>query len=170
MAEIAVGGARVAIDAAVLAAAVRIDRLVEGDVRALVARDDGAGRLDVHVGAERLQLAEALPAVVERDAPLALEAARVVRARAAAAPQVVSDEAAGICRGLGAQRLAGLRCLGAHARKPSAPMRTNKEQNMRPPDLSGGRAAASVALQPRPVCPAVARALVAPGQPCHAEA
>ena len=77
--------AREAVDAAVLAAAVGVDGLVEADVGAVVAGDDALRRLLAHVGLEGLQLAEALPAVVEGLAQLALVAADAVGARTAAA-------------------------------------------------------------------------------------
>jgi septum formation inhibitor-activating ATPase MinD len=48
-----------------LAAAIGIDRTVEGDVGRLVAGDDGARLLDLHLGLERRQLLERVPAVVE---------------------------------------------------------------------------------------------------------
>ena len=48
-------GPRVAVDAAVLAAVVRIDRLRERDVRRVVARDDRARLLDRHRGLQRRQ-------------------------------------------------------------------------------------------------------------------
>ena len=85
-AEIGVGRPREAIDAAVLAAAIGIDRAVEGDVRRLVAGDDLARRVDRHRGLERRQFFEALPAVVEGDARDRLVAARGIGKRAAAAP------------------------------------------------------------------------------------
>ena len=52
--EVGVARARVAVDAAVLAAAVRVDRLGEAHVRRVVARDDRACALDGDLG---LQLA-----------------------------------------------------------------------------------------------------------------
>ena len=77
---------REAIDAAVLAAAIGIDRAVEGNVRRLVAGDDLARGVDRHRGLERRQLLQALPAVVEGDARDRLVAAGGVGQRAAAAP------------------------------------------------------------------------------------
>ena len=76
VAEVAVRGTGVAIDAAVLAAAIGVDGLVEADVGAVVGRDDALGRLPVHIGLEGLEVGQALPAVVERLAQLALEPAR----------------------------------------------------------------------------------------------
>src|SRR5262249_33041962 len=76
----------VAIDAAVLATAVGIDRLLEADVGAVVGRDDALGRLPVHIRLERLKLAQALPAVVKRLALFALETADPVRTGTPPAP------------------------------------------------------------------------------------
>ena len=86
MAEVAVRGPREAIDAAVLAAPIGVDGLVEADVGTVVAGDDALGRLAMNLGLEGRKLAEAFPAVVERLAQLALEAADAVGARAAPAP------------------------------------------------------------------------------------
>src|SRR3982074_3076753 len=86
-----VGGARKAVDAAVLAAAVGIDRAVERDVGGIVAGDDLAGGIDRDRGLERRQILEALPAVVVALARQRLEAAARVRLRAAAAPAVGRD-------------------------------------------------------------------------------
>ena len=111
-AQIGVGRAREAIDAAMLAAAIGVDRTVERDVGGIVARDDGLGGVD---GIERVALGRLLvgraPAVVERLALLGLEAAGHVASGAAAfqgqrADQVVYDLAvvaavhkAGSCAG-----------------------------------------------------------------------
>src|SRR2546423_14177638 len=59
--------AREAVDAAVLAAAIGIDRAVEGNIRRIVAGDDAACCIDRDRRLERRQLFELLPAVVERD-------------------------------------------------------------------------------------------------------
>ena len=89
--HIGVGRAREAVDAAVLAAAIRIDRAVEADVGGVVARDDlarlllGDGRL------EGGQLLDRAPAVVEGDARGRLVAARRVRQRSPAAPSLTID-------------------------------------------------------------------------------
>src|SRR5688572_28599959 len=73
---------RVAVDAAVLAAAVRVDRLREADVGRVVMRDDRARALDRHAGLEfpRVGLVRG-PAVVERFARHAFETALHERAR-----------------------------------------------------------------------------------------
>ena len=63
--EIGVGRPRETVDAAMLAAAVGIDRPVEGNVGRIVPGDDLARRIDRHRGLERRQLLEILPAVVE---------------------------------------------------------------------------------------------------------
>ena len=85
VAEVGMRGAGEAVDAAVLATPIGVDGLVEADVGAVVAGDDAFGRLVAHVGLEGLQLGEALPAVIERLAQLALVAADAIGARAAAA-------------------------------------------------------------------------------------
>src|SRR6186997_459289 len=97
MAEIAVGGAGKAVDAAMLAAAVGVDRLIEADVGAVIAGDDALGHLLAHVGLEGFQFAQTFPAVIERLALLALVAANTVGARAAAAPAFCIDK----CRVVG---------------------------------------------------------------------
>ena len=75
----------IAVDAAVLAAAIRVDRAVKPDIRRVVAGDDRARRIDGELGFEprRLVVLGMLPAVVEGDPFLALEAACLV-ARGAA--------------------------------------------------------------------------------------
>src|ERR1700704_5046786 len=89
------GGARKAVDAAVLAAAVGIDRAVERDVGRIVAGDDLAGGIDRDRGLERRQILEALPAVVVALARQRLHAARPPALRAAAAPAAGRDLGAG---------------------------------------------------------------------------
>ena len=76
--EIGVRRPREAIDAAMLAAAIGIDRAVEGNVGRLIARDDLARGVDLYRRLERRQFVEALPAVVEGDARDRLVAARGV--------------------------------------------------------------------------------------------
>ncbi|MEI9888209.1 MAG: hypothetical protein WDN08_17270 [Rhizomicrobium sp.] len=90
-AEIGVGRAREAVDAAMLAAAIGIDRLVERDVRRLVAGDDGAGGVADDLGAQGgrgtvLGAPAVIPAVVDQDAFLGLVAPHRV-GKGAAAPQ-----------------------------------------------------------------------------------
>ena len=85
-AEIGVGRPREAVDAAVLAAAIGVDRTVEADIGGIVARDDLARGVDRDRGLERRQFLEALPAIVERDPRLGLVSAAVIGLRAAAAP------------------------------------------------------------------------------------
>ncbi len=83
--EIGVAGPRVAVDAAVLAAAIGIDGGVEGDVGRLVARDDAARALFCNRGGRppRRVLRIREPAVVDRLARDALEAPLRIRRRAA---------------------------------------------------------------------------------------
>ena len=83
-----------AVDAAVLAAAIGIDGLLEADVRAVVAGDDALGHLAIYVGLERRKLRQAFPAVVEGLAQLAFEAPDTVGARPAAATQLRLDNGA----------------------------------------------------------------------------
>ena len=89
--HVGVGRPREAVDAAVLAAAIGIDRAVEADVGRVVARDDLARGLDRDRGLERRQLLDRLPAVVERDARGRLVAARCVGQRPPAAPPFTVD-------------------------------------------------------------------------------
>ena len=92
VAEVGMRWPRVAVDAAVLAAPIGVDRLVEAYVGAVVGGDDALGRLARNLGLERLQLREALPAVIEGLAQLALVAACAVRPGATAtAPRAVDQ-------------------------------------------------------------------------------
>ena len=90
-AEIGVRRARKAIDAAVLAAAIGIDRTVEADIGRVVAGDDLARSVDRHLRLERRQLVERTPAVVEGDTRHRLVAARGIALRAAPAAALVLD-------------------------------------------------------------------------------
>src|SRR4029079_15063195 len=54
-----------AVDTAVLAAPVGVDRAVEADIGRLVAGDDAPRRHFLHVGGQRFQLAERFPTVVD---------------------------------------------------------------------------------------------------------
>ncbi len=90
-AEIGVGRAREAIDAAVLAAAIGVDRAVEGNVGGVVPGDDLTGGVDGHRGLERRQLLETLPAIIEGDASERLVAAGGVRLRPPAAAAIAFD-------------------------------------------------------------------------------
>ena len=93
--HVGVGRAREAVDAAVLAATIGIDRAVERNVGRVVAGDDTAGGVDRDGGLERRQVLEALPAVVETFARVRLIAAGGVRLRAAATPALAVDRGAG---------------------------------------------------------------------------
>ena len=93
--HVGVGGPGVAIEAAVLAAAVGIDRAVEGDVGRLVAGDDRLGLLPGDLGRERLGRLVAGPAVVERLALFEFETAGGVGRRAASAPEFGGQNAFG---------------------------------------------------------------------------
>ena len=94
-AHIGVARPRVAIEAAVLAAAVGIDRAVEGNVGRLVAGDDRSRLLPGDLGCERLGRFVLGPAVVERLAPLDLETAGGVGRGAASAPELGRQDAFG---------------------------------------------------------------------------
>ncbi len=61
------------VDAAMLAAAIGIDRTVEGDVGRIIAGDDAAGLFDLNFGAERRQVFQALPAIIDQFAGNGLE-------------------------------------------------------------------------------------------------
>ncbi len=83
MPQVAVTWPGVAVDAAVLASAIGIDRAVEADVRAVVGCDDATRRLNAHLGLESLELGQAFPAVVEVLPHLRLKAAGPIRSRTA---------------------------------------------------------------------------------------
>src|SRR5213592_3257102 len=85
------GRPRETIHATMLAAAVRVDRTVEADIGRIVAGDHLAGGIDGDRSLERRQFVEALPAVVECESRLGLEAAAGVGLRAAAAPPLALD-------------------------------------------------------------------------------
>src|SRR4051812_15887127 len=72
-----------AVDAAMFAATVRVDGLIERDVRRGIARDDGPSGIAQHLGTDRRWLLiVSVPTVVEAHAPLAIVAAGIVGARA----------------------------------------------------------------------------------------
>src|SRR2546421_7608614 len=85
------GWPRKTVDAAMLAAAVRVDRTVKADIGRVVARNHLASGIDRDGGLERRQFVEALPAVVECEPRLSLETAAGVGLRAAAAPPLALD-------------------------------------------------------------------------------
>ncbi len=105
--EIRVRRPRVAVDAAVLAALVRIDRLRERDVRRIVAADDRARRLDPHDRLQRRRLVVA----VRRRRPARPSRRRPARAARAEAVCRIEGRAAALGRrGRGATELsAGVR-------------------------------------------------------------
>ena len=107
--HIGVGRPGVAIEAAVLAAAIGVDRPVESDVRRLVAGDDGLGLFPGDLGRERFKRLLARPAVVELLALLKLETAGDVGRGAAPAPELGGQDAFG-------DRLGRWRGSGAEAR------------------------------------------------------
>src|SRR5258708_7424995 len=116
------GWPRKTIDAAMLAAAVRVDRTVEADIGRVVAGNHLAGGIGRDRGLERRQFVEALPAVVECEPRLSLETAGGVGLRAAAAPPLALDRdgelGKGRTRRLGGRRdrrvLEGMRGCSTH--------------------------------------------------------
>ena len=92
MPEIAMARARIAVDAAMLAAAVGIDRAVERDVGAVVARDDRLGGVLENFRLKGLQQTEAFPAVVEGFMDVGFEAPCLVRPRPPAATAFAVDD------------------------------------------------------------------------------
>src|SRR5215469_10890416 len=82
---------RKAIDAAVLATAIGIDRTVEANVGRVVPRDHFSRCVQRNRGLERRQFLEALPAVVEGNARLGFITAAGVGLRAATAPPRALD-------------------------------------------------------------------------------
>src|SRR5262249_12044654 len=83
--QIGMGRAGEAVDAAMLAAAIWIDRAVKRDIGRIVVGDDPASAVDGDGRLERRQLFRALPAVIERNPCQRLETARRVRVRTTAA-------------------------------------------------------------------------------------
>ncbi len=77
-AEKGVARPREAIDAAVLASAIGVDRAIEPDIRRRVAGDDPARHLRSDLGAQRRQILVRLPAVVEWLARVRLEPSGVI--------------------------------------------------------------------------------------------
>src|SRR6266849_1780130 len=114
--EIGVARPRVTINAAMLAAAIGVDRAVEADIGRVVARNDRAGRIyaedrrDPARPALQLTLDRA-PAVIKGDPPLALEAAGLV-----------ADGAASLARHDAARHI--------HAGHYAGSMRTIQEHNL----------------------------------------
>ncbi len=91
-AHIGVRGAREAVDAAVLAAPIGIDRAVEGDIGRIVARDDGLRLFQRHLRLERRQFGRTAPAVILGHPRLGLVAAAAIRDGAPATPAVPIHE------------------------------------------------------------------------------
>src|SRR5712672_666589 len=104
------GRPRKTVDAAMLAAPVRVDRAVEADIGRVVAGNHLAGGIGRDGGLERRQFVEALPAVVESEPRLGLETAAGVGLRAAAAPPLALDRDGEFGKGRRrTRRLGGLR-------------------------------------------------------------
>src|SRR5262249_24062504 len=90
--------AREAVDAAVLAATIGIDRTVEGNVGRGVARQDGARGIARQRRAQRRQFVLDVPAVRRTDALLVVVAARRIRQSPAAVVLRLGDLIVGIER------------------------------------------------------------------------
>src|SRR5690554_5356177 len=82
---------REAVHAAMLAASIRVDGAVEGDVRRFVAGDDRARPLDLHFSFEGRQLLDRLPSIVEDLTRCRLVPAGRVDRRTPAATAVEAD-------------------------------------------------------------------------------
>src|SRR5208282_2290302 len=93
--QIGVGRPRVAIEAAVFAAAVGVDRSVERNVGRLVAGDDNLWPFQNNLGRQRLGRLLACPAIVEILVLLEFETAGDVGRRAASAPPLGGHKAFG---------------------------------------------------------------------------
>src|SRR5260221_14752706 len=85
------GWARETVGAAVLAAAIGVDRAVKADVGRFVAGDDLPRPLLGDIGPEGGKLLKALPAVVEGDLGVRLEAAARIGDGAATAAALAAD-------------------------------------------------------------------------------
>ena len=105
--EIGMGRPREAVDAAMLAAAIGVDRAVEGDVRRLVAGDDGLRRVDADGGAQRRQV------VVFGRIP-AVSGALPLLPEVAADP--IADRPAPLDRLIGQGVVGGIKWVVRHAR------------------------------------------------------
>ena len=82
----------IAVDTAVLAPPVGVDRPVEGQIGRLVARDDAPGRLHGDGAGQRCwRVLQAVPAIVEPFAPQRLEPAGAIRHRAASTSRFGPD-------------------------------------------------------------------------------
>src|SRR5215216_6867054 len=103
------GRPREAIDAAMLTAAIGIDRTVEADVGRVVAGDDLARGIERYRGLERRQFVQALPAVVEGDPRFGLEPAARVGLCAAATPTLAFDRDRKLGKRCRTRRLGGRR-------------------------------------------------------------
>jgi hypothetical protein len=90
-AHIGVRRPRETIDAAVLAAAIGVDRAVEGNIRRIVARDDRPRLFEDDFRAQRGRGVEPAPAVVLLDAARRLEPAGRIDSHAAPASPLVDD-------------------------------------------------------------------------------
>src|SRR3954447_12938828 len=122
------GRPRKAVDAAMLAAPIGVDRTVEADIGRVVTGDYFARGVDRDGGLEDRQIFQALPAVVESDLGLSLVASAAVRLRATAPPPGAVDRDREFgkrsrTRRLGGRRdrrvLEGMRGCSAHGKQHS---------------------------------------------------
>jgi hypothetical protein len=97
MPEKGVRRARVTVDATMLATAIRVDRLVERKIRAVVVRDDRTGLLDPHLGRKAIERFETAPAIIGFDPCVALEPADSIACRAAPAAARAVDHFSVTC-------------------------------------------------------------------------
>ena len=84
---------RVTINTAMLAAAIGIDRLVEGNIGAVVACNDGAGRRILDFSFERGQFAKTFPAIVKALALFAIKTAGGIGESTTPAAQISRHDA-----------------------------------------------------------------------------
>ncbi len=87
-AQIGMAGARKAVDAAMLAPAVGIDRTVEPDIGRSVSRDHLSRTLDADFGPDRRQIVVPVPAVIDRNPAIRIKPIVRVAGRAPPAPTV----------------------------------------------------------------------------------
>ncbi len=119
------GRAREAIDAAVLAAPVGVDRAVEADIGRIIAGNDRPALVEGHGGIEawlRFVVLQSAPAVVDGVAAQAFEPPGTVGERAPADPGTVRQRHVG---NAGFRSFGGVRVLVFH----SSNMESQTEQN-----------------------------------------
>src|SRR5690606_8453971 len=133
-AHVRVGGAREAVGAAMLAAAIRVDRAVERNIRRLIPRDDPPGLLLLYLCLERRQQIERPPAIVRRVTGERLKAAGAVALRAPPTTPVRVDADADV---LGAWFAEGDSLTGFHEKIPIIRIGTKQEHMLRSAQTHG---------------------------------